>query len=280
VLSWAAEANERLAASDTSEEAIAELSKASDDAAHRYLSAAEKLSASRRTAAAELSTKITTELMGLAMTGASIAVNVRDRAPAEGQPRLQRGGHWVGVGPDGLDDVEMTLRAHPEAPELPIQRGASGGELSRVMLAVEVVLAGTESLPTMIFDEVDAGVGGRAAVEVGRTLARLADRHQVIVVTHLAQVAAFADRHLVVDKSASGEVSGVTRSDIRAVTGDDRLAELARMLSGADTAVAREHAAELLAGAKGSHSLDKEARRSGRASKSTAKPLNKASRAG
>jgi DNA repair protein RecN (Recombination protein N) len=165
-------------------------------------------------------------------------------------------GHQVGTAADGIDEVEFLLRSHPEAPALPVQRGASGGELSRVMLAIEVVLAGTDPMPTMIFDEVDAGVGGRAAVEVGRRLARLAERHQVIVVTHLAQVAAFADRHLVVDKRAHSEADGVTASDIRAVSGPDRLAELARMLSGEDTRVAREHAAELLANASSNGATD------------------------
>jgi DNA repair protein RecN (Recombination protein N) len=132
------------------------------------------------------------------------------------------------------------------------------------MLAVEVILAGTDPVATMVFDEVDAGVGGRAAVEVGRRLARLGREHQVIVVTHLAQVASFADRHLVVDKSVDD--GDVTRSDIRTVTGAARLAELARMLAGDDTAVARKHAAELLAAAQQSgaerlHSKDKSASR-------------------
>ncbi len=168
------------------------------------------------------------------------------------------GGQPAGAGPDGVDEVEITLRPHPDAPALAVQRGASGGELSRVMLAIEVALAGTDPVPTMVFDEVDAGVGGRAAVEVGRRLARLARSHQVVVVTHLAQVAAFADRHLVVDKAvaehrrAEGRrnAGGVTRSDIRSVTGDDRLVELARMLAGNDSAVAREHAAQLLEDAR------------------------------
>ena len=145
--------------------------------------------------------------------------------------------------------MELTLQPHPDAPELPVQRGASGGELSRVMLAIEVALAGTDPVPTMIFDEVDAGVGGRAAVEIGRRLARLARSHQVIVVTHLAQVASFADRHLVVDKTA-GQDGGMTHSDIRTVTGEALLVELARMLAGDDTPVARRHAAELLAAAR------------------------------
>jgi DNA repair protein RecN (Recombination protein N) len=116
------------------------------------------------------------------------------------------------------------------------------------MLALEVCLVGTGPVPTLVFDEVDAGVGGRAAVEVGRRLARLARERQVVAVTHLPQVAAFADRHVVVDKPA-GETSGVTASDVRVVTGEDRVAELARMLAGSDTSTAREHAAELLADA-------------------------------
>ncbi|HEU5268004.1 MAG TPA: hypothetical protein VFU35_14945, partial [Jatrophihabitans sp.] len=130
---------------------------------------------------------------------------------------------------------------------------ASGGELSRVTLAVKTVLAGADRVPTLVFDEIDAGVGGRAATEVGRRLARLGADRQVLVVTHLAQVAAYADRHIVVDNPRGGAGSdgadgaGVSASDVRVVEGDDRVAELARMLGGADTAAARRHAAELLA---------------------------------
>jgi DNA repair protein RecN (Recombination protein N) len=158
--------------------------------------------------------------------------------------------------------VQLLLQPHPGAPALPVGRGASGGELSRVMLALEVCLAGTDPVPTLVFDEVDAGVGGRAAVEVGRRLARLARDRQVLVVTHLAQVAAFADRHVVVDKPADGGSSGVTASDVRVVSGDARVAELARMLAGSDTATAREHAAELLADA-GAAARPKDRRRAG-----------------
>jgi DNA repair protein RecN (Recombination protein N) len=128
-----------------------------------------------------------------------------------------------------------------------VGKGASGGELSRVMLAVEVVLAGADTVPTLVFDEVDAGVGGRAAIEIGRRLARLAATHQVVVVTHLAQVAAYADRHLVVDKGAE---SGITRSAVRTVREQDRVVELARMLAGTEeTETGRAHAEELLASA-------------------------------
>ena len=135
----------------------------------------------------------------------------------------------VAFGPDGVDEVELLLAAHPGAPPRPCTEGASGGELSRVMLAVEVVFAGADPVPTFVFDEVDAGVGGKAAVEIGRRLARLARTAQVLVVTHLPQVAAFADRHLVVDKADDGTVttSGVSRLDR-----PGRVRELSRMLAG------------------------------------------------
>jgi DNA repair protein RecN (Recombination protein N) len=147
-------------------------------------------------------------------------------------------------GPHGADDVTLLLTAHSGAPARPLARGASGGELSRVMLALEVVLAGLDPVPTFVFDEVDAGVGGKAAVEVGRRLASLARTAQVVVVTHLAQVAAFADRHLVVVKSEAGRV---TQSDVTTVEGESRVRELARMLAGQeDSDTAKAHAAELL----------------------------------
>jgi DNA repair protein RecN (Recombination protein N) len=258
---WATDAAYRLAESDTSAEALAALAATRDRAAADYGDAAEQVSKQRRDAAAELSERITAELAGLAMPRAAVRVTVSPRPVGDGALRATVAGREAGATAEGVDEVAITLRPHPDAPELPVQRGASGGELSRVMLAIEVVLAGTDPVPTMVFDEVDAGVGGRAAVEVGRRLAQLAAAHQVIVVTHLAQVAAFADRHLVVDKShgAVGPAgapdgseidTGVTHSDIREVTGEARVVELARMLAGADTPVAREHAAELLATAR------------------------------
>ncbi|HTZ42583.1 MAG TPA: DNA repair protein RecN [Jatrophihabitans sp.] len=247
VLAWSAEAGARLATSDTSEEALRQLAADRDRAAARYAEIAAAVSGQRQWAAEKLSGLVTAELAALAMPAAQVRVAVRHRPATDGGASVPVADRPVGAGPDGIDEVELTLQPHPDAPELPVQRGASGGELSRVMLAIEVGLAGTDPVPTMIFDEVDAGVGGRAAVEIGRRLARLARDHQVIVVTHLAQVASFADRHLVVDKVVAGDASGgVTRSDIRQVAGKDRLAELARMLAGDDTPVAREHAAELL----------------------------------
>jgi DNA repair protein RecN (Recombination protein N) len=151
----------------------------------------------------------------------------------------------VAAGPDGVDEVELRLVPHSGSGPVPLHKGASGGELSRVMLALEVVLADADPVPTMVFDEVDAGVGGRAAVEIGRRLARLAGTHQVIVVTHLAQVAAYADRHVVVDKRGA---DGATRGRVRTLDESDRVLELARMLAGLDdTDTGRAHAEELLA---------------------------------
>ena len=129
----------------------------------------------------------------------------------------------------GVDEVVLALAAAPDAPLRPIAQAASGGELSRTMLAIQVVLAGADPMPTMVFDEVDAGVGGAAAIEVGRRLQRLSERTQVIVVTHLAQVAAFADSQLVVTKDTTGSV---TEASVEAVEGEGRVRELSRMLGG------------------------------------------------
>jgi DNA repair protein RecN (Recombination protein N) len=183
----------------------------------------------RESAARRLEEEVTAELGGLAMPGASLVVSVTDS------------GDFMEF---GRDSVSILLSAYPGAEPRPLGKGASGGELSRIMLAIEVVLAKTHPVPTFIFDEVDAGVGGGAAIEVGRRLATLAKDAQVIVVTHLAQVAAYADRHLRVMKSSNAEY---TASDVVSLTGGDRIEELARMLSGlSDSGSARVHAHELL----------------------------------
>ncbi len=159
------------------------------------------------------------------MPGARLIIEVRPRAVTSTAETVEIDGQPRAVGPDGADEVEYLFAPRTGAPPLPVGRAASGGELSRLMLALEVSLADSDPLPTMVFDEVDAGVGGRAAVEVGRRLARLARDHQVIVVTHLAQVAAYADRHIVVDlpaaagSSGTGRAGGVTASDVRPVAG-------------------------------------------------------------
>jgi DNA repair protein RecN (Recombination protein N) len=174
-----------------------------------------------------------------------VEIVVQPRIGGRDEPTVPVDRAEVAVGPDGGDEIELRLIAHPGAPALPLQKGASGGELSRVMLAIEVVFAGAGGPPTLVFDEVDAGVGGQAAVEIGRRLARLARTHQVLVVTHLPQVAAFADRHLVVAKDTGG---AITTSGVRIVEETERARELARMLAGLpDSDLGIAHAEELLA---------------------------------
>jgi DNA repair protein RecN (Recombination protein N) len=189
----------------------------------------ERLSGIRQKHAARLAEQVTAELAALAMPDAGLLVQVEERAEYT---------------PTGRDQVSILLQPHPGAEPRPLGRGASGGELSRVMLAIEVVIAGTDPVPTFIFDEVDAGVGGASAIEVGRRLAQLAETAQVIVVTHLAQVAAFCTNHLSVVKDSDGSV---TASSVRQLTGDERVAEMARLLSGLpDSESGLAHARELL----------------------------------
>jgi DNA repair protein RecN (Recombination protein N) len=231
VIAWAENARTRLAALDTSDELLEELDRERQRLEATVNDLAVRLTEARTEAAGRFSDQVTVELAGLAMPHARVEVAVVPRSD--------------GLGPDGADEVELRLLAHPGAPSLPLQKGASGGELSRVMLAIEVVFAGAGGPPTLVFDEVDAGVGGQAAVEIGRRLARLARTHQVLVVTHLPQVAAFADRHLVVAKDTSG---AITTSGVRIVEETERARELARMLAGLpDSDLGIAHAEELLA---------------------------------
>ncbi|WP_207922173.1 DNA repair protein RecN [Saccharopolyspora terrae] len=246
VLAWAEDARFRLSGMDTSEEALAALAARRDELAVELAEHAKVLSAARAEAAVRLADAVSEELSGLAMAQAKLQVLVHAKEAEDGDPNgIPVDDRRLHAGPEGVDEVELQLIAHSGAPALPIHKGASGGELSRVMLALEVVLADADTVPTLVFDEVDAGVGGRAAVEIGRRLARLARTHQVIVVTHLPQVAAFADRHLVVDK---GQVDGgLTKSDVRLVADERRVVELARMLAGMEsTETGRAHAEELL----------------------------------
>ncbi|TCN50517.1 DNA repair protein RecN (Recombination protein N) [Rhodococcus sp. SMB37] len=247
VLDWADDARERLSRLDVSSEALEKLAGEVDSEAAATADAAGALTTARRKAATKLAKAVSKELAGLAMGRAVLDVHVRDREAGTGDSApLPVGDRTLHAGESGVDDVEFRLAAHAGAPALPIARSASGGEMSRVMLALEVVLAASERGATMVFDEVDAGVGGRAAVEIGRRLARLSRTHQVIVVTHLPQVAAFADTHLVVDKVDDAE--GVVSSGVRTLTDTERVTELARMLAGLDdTETGRAHAEELLA---------------------------------
>ncbi|MGH3772479.1 MAG: DNA repair protein RecN [Pseudonocardiaceae bacterium] len=246
VLAWARQAHQRLADLDTSDEAIAALAARRAELATELTGHVTALTAARTAAARELGDAVTAELAGLAMGQAQLSVAVYPALATDGdEAACTVAGARLRAGPDGTDEVELRLAAHPDAGALPVHKGASGGELSRVMLALEVVLADADPVPTMVFDEVDAGVGGRAAVEIGRRLARLACSHQVVVVTHLAQVAAYADRHLVVDKATPA--TGLTRSGVRELDEVARVGELARMLAGLDdTDTGRAHAKELL----------------------------------
>lgn len=228
VLEHRERAGRRLAQLDNSEQTLDALTALAAQEHARVLEFGEAISALRRQAAASLSARITQELAGLAMSGAEVVIDVKS---AE-------------LSSTGLDQVAFLLRAYPGAEPRPVGKSASGGELSRIMLAIEVVLASGEQAPTFIFDEVDAGVGGAAAIEVGKRLKQLAKNAQVIVVTHLAQVAAFADHHLKVNKTVGQEF---TVSDVSSLTGEQRIEELARMLSGlSDSSAAQSHARELI----------------------------------
>jgi DNA repair protein RecN (Recombination protein N) len=229
VIAYLETAGSRLLDLDSSDEAIASLTIEEQQLSKQAHDLAEQISSIRTKAAAELSAAVTSELSALAMTGASLDASVT---------RLGE------LTAHGYDQVALLLSAYPGAEPRPIGKGASGGELSRIMLAIEVVLAKSELAPTFIFDEVDAGVGGAAASEVGKRLAMLARNAQVIVVTHLPQVAAFASRHLRVLKSSTAEF---TATDVVRLEGEQVVEELARMLSGlSESESGRSHAKELL----------------------------------
>ncbi|GAA0451930.1 DNA repair protein RecN [Actinoplanes capillaceus] len=244
VIAWAEHAKTKLSELDTSDELLEELDRERQRLEASVAELAGRLTAARREAAGRFSEAVSVELAGLAMPHARVEVAVLTRAPSRDEPAVTVDGATVAAGADGADEVELRLLAHPGAPALPLQKGASGGELSRVMLAIEVVFAGAGGPPTLVFDEVDSGVGGTAAVEIGKRLARLARTHQVLVVTHLPQVAAFADRHLVVAKDTGG---AITTSGVRIVEETERARELSRMLAGLpDSDLGIAHAEELL----------------------------------
>lgn len=237
VLRWREDSAAQVSAVDNSAERIEHLSQREKELSSQVEQLARGLSAERSRAAGELVAAVEQELQALAMPDARVAIEVVcDLASLRSH---------------GADAIAISLVPHPGASPRAIGKGASGGELSRLALAFEVAMAGHSPVPTMVFDEVDAGVGGAVAVEVGRRLARLATRAQVIVVTHLPQVAAFADRHLVVTKNTDGSVTSAT---VRVTEGDDRVKELVRMLSGLEeSTTGAAHARELLALASGEH---------------------------
>lgn len=233
LIAYLESAQQKLLLLDNSDEKIESLKITAEQQLKLTKDLASQLTQARLNAAEELARQVTVELQGLAMAEAQLVVRVDEES--------QLTAH-------GADSVSILLSSYKGAEPRPLAKGASGGEISRIMLAIEVVLAKDLQATTFIFDEVDAGVGGAAAIEVGRRLARLAKQAQVIVVTHLAQVAAFADHQLRVLKSTSADV---TETDVVVLDAADRLEELARMLSGlSDSASAREHAAELMSLAK------------------------------
>ncbi|GAA1507709.1 DNA repair protein RecN [Brevibacterium permense] len=203
-----------------------------DSARETMEAAASALTEIRKATADEFSAAVSEELTALSMPKATVAFEISEREPTT----------------HGADEVRLTFAAHESSIPDDIAKIASGGELSRVMLAIEVVRAASESIPTYVFDEVDAGVGGKAAVEIGRRLAKLAQGAQVIVVTHLPQVAAWADTHVTIVKDDDAET---VRSGVQELTDGERVVELSRMLAGMDdSASAKAHAAELLDNAR------------------------------
>ena len=234
VIAWAEKARGRLSEVDTSDAAVAELRAVAAGLAAQLTERGAALTAVRRAAGEDLARRVTAELAELSMGGAGLVVRV-----------TPNGDGPASATESGLDDVELALDGPSGV--VPLGKGASGGELSRVMLALEVVLAERSGGGTLVFDEVDAGVGGRAALSIGMRLATLARTHQVIAVTHLAQVAAYADTHLVVHKTVDAEGGDGVVSGVRAVDDADRVTELARMLAGMeDTDTGLAHAEELL----------------------------------
>ena len=235
VLAWAAESRSRLEELGGDDSRIEELEVEVVDLEHKVSSLASDLSDARRKAAKKLSAQVSAELKALAMPDAKLVIEVTE---------LEEPGGF------GQDAISMLLAPHAGASPRPLGKGASGGELSRVMLAIEVVLAAVDPVPTFVFDEVDQGVGGKAAVAIGERLAMLAKHVQVIVVTHLPQVAAYADRHIRVIKNSDAKSkagAGYTASDVISLDQEARVKELARMLAGQEeSGTAQAHAEELL----------------------------------
>ena len=229
VLAWAQDATARLDGLSQGDQRVEELERLIAELESKLFEIGEQITVLRGAAAARLAAAVQEELAALAMPHARLGFKLQPlRKP----------------GPYGLEHVQLLFSANAGAVPGPLAKVASGGELSRVRLALEVVLAAADPGHVFVFDEVDAGIGGTVAIEVGRRLARLAEYSQVIVVTHLAQVAAFASAHFVVSKSSDGQV---TTSDLRQVTGPDREVELARMMGGLDDSTSGlAHARDLL----------------------------------
>jgi DNA repair protein RecN (Recombination protein N) len=229
VMSAGAEAARELDLLDTADTDLRALAARREAAEKALISAAETLTGKRREAAGRLGRAVAKLLPKLGLPGGKLELEMTPLTPPQAH---------------GAETVTFTVRLNQGHEARPLARTASGGELSRLMLSLKVVLAGHDDVPTLIFDEVDAGIGGEVWTQVGEALAQVAAKRQVLVVTHLPQIAACADRHLVVSKAAKG---GVATSDVDTIHGEDRITELARMLGDADAATARKHAETLLA---------------------------------
>jgi DNA repair protein RecN (Recombination protein N) len=220
----------QLGATEDIDGAVAAATKERDRSRAGLEAAAVRLTKARTEGARRMQKAVAAELQGLRLDGARFEIPLRARTE---------------IGPDGAEAAEMMFSANPGEPLAPLARVASGGELARLMLAIKTVGADADRLPTLVFDEVDAGIGGEAAIQVGLRLKALGAKHQVLVVTHLAQIASFADHHLVVEKAPGADGRNVV--SVRELGSDDeRAAELARMMSGGVTPKALARARELL----------------------------------
>jgi DNA repair protein RecN (Recombination protein N) len=220
----------QIGAAQDLDSAVAEAERERDRMRVELEAASARLTEARSGAATRMQKAVVAELAGLRLEAARFEIALRARSE---------------IGPDGAEAAEMMFSANPGEPIAPLARVASGGELARLMLAIKTVGADADRLPTLVFDEVDAGIGGEAAIQVGVRLKALGTKHQVLVVTHLAQIASFADHHLVVEKSPGEDGRNVVT--VRELTSDEeRARELARMMSGGVTTKALARARELL----------------------------------
>ena len=242
ILALAETAEQELAALATGEEELAVLTERFEGAREAAWKTAEELSGARKRAAGTLKSRMEREVRDIGLSDTTFEVRFHDGGPARDAPPFVTGG--VRIGEDGIDDPEFYFSPNPGESVRPLARIASGGELSRLMLAIKSLVLTRSGIPTLLFDEVDAGIGGKVAEMVGKKLAAVAEAHQVLCVTHLAPIAALADSHHVVEKQVRG---GRTFTTVRQLPGTERVRELARMLGGAEiTAQAERHAAEML----------------------------------
>lgn len=243
VLAYAEEARRRLLSLETSEADVEQLAAEAGAARQAALDAAARLGEARRRVAPDFAARVAAELEDLAMPHATFEVRLASRGEGAQTPEER----FAALGPRGADDIEFYFSANPGVPPRPLRDTASGGELSRAMLAIRGMVTLGDDVETLIFDEVDAGIGGVTAAALGERLARLAAQRQIVCITHLPQVAAHADRQFAIVKEADA-AAGVTETVVSRVDGEERLAELCRMLGAApDDAAAREHAQGLLA---------------------------------